>query len=202
MFKSLFPICVAASFAAGAQAATVLVPDTTIYGTDVFSGPSFVVSGNFSVTDTISVRVDGTVDLAAGSFTANAAGVIVSPPTANTGGHPGETSLSGGFPYAALLIGNSTLGYHPLFLADAASGLGNSTPPTALTTTRTLGDLFGSGVTSGTVLEFRINDINTGDNSGGFRLSALQCVPDAGSAFALLGGGLSLLGVLRRKTRV
>ena len=68
-------------FVPTASADTLTIPtDITVFGkTDVFSGPSFVVSGAFGATDWFALTADGTVDLASGRFTANAAGVIVAP---------------------------------------------------------------------------------------------------------------------------
>jgi hypothetical protein len=193
----IFAGCIAATLAASitAQGAQMSIPTTVVNGTAVFSGPSFTVSGNFGLSDFVYVEGVGTVDLAAGQFTANAAGVITAPPTANTGGHPGQTSpaLAGaplpGLPYAALLIGNSTLGFHILFPADASAGLGNPSPPTDIFSSRTIGDIFGASIANGTVLEFRVNDINTGDNSGSFTVGngpILSIPDDWGMTFSLL----------------
>jgi hypothetical protein len=38
-------------------------------------GPTFIVNGNLLDADTLSLMVNGSVDLANGSFTANAAGI-------------------------------------------------------------------------------------------------------------------------------
>ena len=194
---------VAISFGTVAHAIQLNVPTTSVTGFNVFSGPSFVVSGNFGLADIISVEAVGTVDLQFGNFTANAAGVITAPPVTNTGNNPGQTSpaLAGaplpGQPYAALLIGNTTLGFHALFPANAASGLGSPTPPTDILTTRTIGDVFGAPIANGTVLEFRINDINTVDNSGTIRvLNVNATVPDAWGTFASLLVPAALLGTL------
>ena len=181
------------------------VPNTTINGTDVFSGPSFTVSGNFGLTDFISVEATGTVDLANGAFTANAAGVITAPPLTNTGNTPGQTApalggalLTGG-PYAALLIGNATLGFHPLFPADASTGLGSASPPTDIFANRTIGDIFGATISDGTVLDLRVNDINSGDNSGAFQLSnvgGVAAVPDGWALWPSILLPLALWSVL------
>ncbi len=202
----LFLLALVLSFASAAWA-TPLTFSTpiTVNGTDVFSGPSFVVSGDFSDTDTLSLRADGLVDLASGNFMANAAGVIVAPATTNTGGHPGEVTLSGGFPYAALLIGNGSLGFFPVFPADASAGFGSPTPPSFVEiSNRTLGDIFGSGVmiANGSSLEFRINDINTGDNSGAYQLtqSDVSAVPEPTTGISL-GLGLAALAFFLRRTR-
>lgn len=85
-----------------------------------------------------------------------------------------------------------------MFPANAANGLGSLTPPTHLTVSRTIADLFGVAIADGTVLQFRINDINNGDNNGGFRLSPTT-VPEP-LTVALLAFGLGA-AALRRRTR-
>lgn len=187
------------------HADALLVPNLTVLGTNSADGmgfdnggPSFTVGQNLLGTDTLSLNVSGTVDLASGEFTANAAGIIVSPATTNTGNHPGEIAPNSGNPalnYAALLIGNSTLGFFQVFPSSAEFGLGDSTPPITLTLTdRTLADIgFTSGLISGTVLEFRVSDINFADNSGAFDISQ---VPEPGN-LALLGLSMCLIAVVR-----
>lgn len=166
----LFPMLCAATLAHGS---ILLIPSTTVLGTDSV-GPAFTVAGNFSATDTISIRASGLVDLASGNYTANAAGIIVAPATTNTGNHPGQTSPNTSEPsvnFAALLIGNTTLGFFQAFPSNAANGLGNSSPPTTLTSTATLGSIgFASGLTNGTVLHLVVSDCSGcfGDNSGSF----------------------------------
>jgi PEP-CTERM motif len=184
----------AAGAAGQAKAGLLLIPDTTVLGTDALSGPTFTVLGDYSATDFVSVRGVGTVDLASGQYTTNAAGVIVSPQTTNSGNHPGEISSGpGGFPFASVLIGNVDLGFFSLFPADATTGLGNATPPTDITVlNRTLGDLFGpgfSGITSGTILELRINDSNSVDNSGSILVSTVAAVPEPST---LAGAGIAV----------
>lgn len=198
------------------HADAVLVPNLTVLGTNSADGlgfdnggPSFTVNGNFLSTDTLSLIVSGTVDLANGEFTANAAGIIVSPNTTNTGNHPGQTALNSGnnaLNYAALLIGNSTLGFFQVFPSSVDFGLGNSSPPTTLTLTdRTLGNIgFGAGLSDGTVLEFRVSDINFADNSGAFDITQ-SAVPEP-ETLLLLGLFLCAVAVVRwrssRRTRL
>ena len=201
-----FLVCFLASTAL-LCANSLLIPSVTVLGTNSADGtgfdnggPDFTVVGDFLSTDTVSLTVSGTVDLADGEFTANAAGIIVGPSTTNTGNHPGEGAPNAGNPsvdYAALLIGNSTLGFFQLFPSSAEFGLGNSTPPTTLTLTdRTLGDIgFTSGLSNGTVLELRVSDINFADNSGAFNLSQ---VPEPGT-IVLLGFALCVVFGGRRK---
>lgn len=201
-----FLVCFLAS-AALLCANSLLIPSVTVLGTNSADGtgfdnggPDFTVVGNFLSTDTVSLTVSGTVDLASGDFTANAAGIIVSPSITNTGNTPGETAANSGNPalnYAALLIGNSTLGFFQLFPSSTEFGLGSSTPPTTLTLTdRTLGDIgFTSGLSNGTVLELRVSDINAYDNSGAFNLSQ---VPEPGT-IVLLGFALCVVFSRGRK---
>jgi hypothetical protein len=201
-------VCFLAS-AALLSADSLLIPSVTVLGTNSADGtgfdnggPDFTVVGNFSGTDTVSLTASGTVDLANGDFTANAAGIIVSPSTTNTGNHPGEVTANSGNPsvnYAALLIGNSTLGFFQLFPSSAEFGLGDSTPPTTLTLTdRTLADIgFTSGLTNGTVLELRVSDINAFDNSGAFNISQ---VPEP-ATIGLLGLCLCIVFGRRRRAQ-
>ena len=181
-----------------AQAAQLIIPNTTVLGTNVLLGPSFTVSQNFSPLDTLSVNVSGTVDIANGQFTANAAGVIVSPQTTHTGNRPGETHLVPGSilssqPVASLLIGNDTLGFFPLFSANAANGLGSSTPPTNLSLSGVaLSSIFTNegfaGITAGTTLEFRVTDGNVDSNSGAFFITSTP-EPSTILGLGLLGFG-------------
>ncbi|WP_309739199.1 PEP-CTERM sorting domain-containing protein [Chamaesiphon sp. OTE_20_metabat_361] len=157
--------------AASANAVSLTIPTTTVNGTDVFSGPSFTVTSNFLGTDTISLDVSGTVDLASGGYTVNAAGVLIQGSTFGDpagGARVGPNSIN----FGALLLGNTTIGFRQLFLTNAGNGLGNSAPQTNLSLTDvSLSSIFGSGLNSGTVLQFRVNDSDFGNNSGGFTVS-------------------------------
>jgi hypothetical protein len=176
----------------------LVIPNTTVLATDA-TGPAFTVAGTFSSSDTISITVSGLVDLASGNFTANAAGIIAAPPTTNTGNHPGETAPNLSDPavnFAALLIGNTTLGFFQLFPSDAADGLGNPAPPTTLSITETLGSIgFASGLSDGTVLHLKVSDCNGcfGDNSGSFAVGS-SSVPEPGY-FGVVGCALLLAGI-------
>ncbi|GBE75818.1 unknown protein [Microcystis aeruginosa NIES-87] len=178
------------------QAAQLIIPNTTVLGTNVFSGPTFTVSQNFLPSDTLSVNVSGTVDLAFGQFTTNAAGVIVSPQTTATGNNPGQTVAGpGGRLFGSLLIGNNTLGFFSLFSATPANGLGNANPPTNLSLSGVpLSSIFTNvgftGIANGTVLQFRINDINSFDNSGQFVITSTPASTPEPSTIL----GLGLLG--------
>ena len=197
-FASLAAVVMLGLSAGSGRAGYLVIPPTTVLGTDVFAGPSLTTSMALTAADLVTVSAAGTVDLAGGNFTANAAGVIVGPSTTNTGNSPGQTASGpGGNPYAALLIGNTGLGFFPLFVADASTGLGSPTPPTTLTETVSLGSIFGPTFTApaGTVLEFRVNDINTGDNSGAFVLSAPDASPTPVPPTLVAAGLAALVGL-------
>lgn len=178
------------------QAAQLIIPNTTVLGTNVFSGPTFTVSQNFLPSDTLSVNVSGTVDLFFGQFTANAAGVIVSPQTTATGNNPGQTVAGpAGRLFGSLLIGNNSLGFFRLFSANAANGLGSSNPPTNLSLSGVpLSSIFTNvgftGIANGTVLEFRVNDINSVGNSGQFVISSPPPSTSTPEPSTILGLGL------------
>ncbi|AOC50907.1 hypothetical protein amyaer_0154 [Microcystis aeruginosa NIES-2481] len=166
------------------QAAQLIIPNTTVFGNNVLLGPSFTVSQNFSPLDTLSVNVSGTVYLAPGTLAMNAAGIITQTTDPENVGQtitsfPGLTPILPGKPFGSLLIGNNTLGFFPLFSANAANGFGSSTPPTNLSLSGVaLSSIFTNvgftGITAGTVLEFRVNDGTDAweDNSGQFFITS------------------------------
>jgi hypothetical protein len=191
------------------QADALLIPNLTVLGTNSADGggfdnggPTFTVGQNLLGSDTLSLTVSGTVDLASGDFTANAAGIIIGPAITNTGNNPGQVDPNSDNPslnYAALLIGNSALGFFQVFPSSAEFGLGNPTPPTTLTITdETLADIgFTSGLSMGTVLELRVSDIDDYNNSGAFHVSQ---VPEPKN-IVVIGLCLCLMAVIQRRFR-
>jgi hypothetical protein len=191
-----------------ASAASLTIPTTTVNGTDVFSGPSFTVTSDFLGTDTISLNVSGTVDIALGGYTVNAAGILTQP-TASFGSRPAGDFVvrSGSTNFGALLLGNSTLGFRQLFPANIDNGAGSSTPPTNLSLNNvSLASIFGTGLNNGTVLEFRVNDSDDFNNLGTFTVSSpidrptTTAVPEPFTIIGTLIGGTAAVR-MRKKLR-
>lgn len=202
------PVVLTTAFAAvlastPVAAQPLMIPVNTVLGTDVFDGPRFTVPTALSGTTELSLTVTGLVYLQGPDrYGTNAAGVVVVPGTYGVG--DGYINISeGGFYFGSLLIGNTTLGFRQLFATTAANGFGSAAPPTTLTLTNVpLATIFGSGLAAGTVLEFRVSDVNTFDNSGRFTLSgpSIVAAPEP-STFALLTAGLAGLGTVARRRR-
>ena len=179
----------------------------TVNGTDAFSGPSFPVSTGLSSTDMLNIRITGTVCLQpSGTFCTNGSGVLL---VAGDGVAVGQDfwNTPGGSWFGSLLIGNSTLGFFPVVLPSAATGLGGVNPPLQLDVHATVGSIgFTSGIPAGSTLEFRISDFNTGDNSGSFtvrditgpRSADVSDTPEP-STIVLMATGAGLLALYRRR---
>jgi hypothetical protein len=177
---------------------------------------SFTVSGNFDQAgDTVTITGNNFATLDREGYNVNAAGVLVTPNTSGPIGGtfiaPGGATLPGGN-FGALLLGNGTLGYKQVFPANTANGLNSSSPSQALTTTVNVSSLFPSGITSGTVLQFLVNDTVFGDNSNGFTASATftnsvvvpptsTSVPEPFTVIGTLVGG-SIAIRMRRKLKL
>ena len=205
MFQLPRTIAVCAFIIASASlvsAATINFAPVTVLGTDVGSGPSIMLTGGAAPTDLFNLVVSGLVDLQGnGVYGTNAAGVIV---VAGSSG-VGQTLVNGTTNFGSLLIGNSTLGFQQIFPANAANGLGSLTPPSTLSTTVSVGSLFGGSLAPGTSLQFRISDTNTFDNFGQFSLTTLSLttadvsgVPEP-STWVLSATALALVLVFRRR---
>ncbi len=202
---------------ANANAASSTISTTTVNADNVLSGPAFTVNGDFLGTDTISLDVSGTVNLAdstSGGFIVNAAGVLTqSAPLYNL--NTGDTKLfdnTGGNKlynntastlFGSLLLGNSSLGFRQLFPANATNGFGSSNPSTNLSLVNVpLAALFGTGISNGTVLEFRTSDVNINDNVGAFTVSGSinsTAVPEPSEVLSTLAFGAIGAGCLLKR---
>jgi hypothetical protein len=180
--------------------------NTTLDSTSTTSGPTFTVNNNFAGSDTISLSVSGTPNfysVDSQGYTTNAAGVLTQ--TSNYGAI-GTTGINGtynGNNYGSLLLGNNTLGFKQLFAANAANGLGSSTPTSNLSFSNvSLSSLFGSGLSTGTILEFRVADSVGGDNLGAFTVSGsinqAEAVPEPFTIIGSLVGGTAALRMRKK----
>ena len=171
-------------------------------------GSNLTLSSPVLLTDTLTLNVTGEVFLQGnGRFGTNAAGVLTT-----EGSYPvGATFANGAFNFGELLLGNAAVGFHRLFPANAANGLGSAKPPSALSmgpaTFASLG--FGTNLAAGTVLTFIVSDTQYGDNFGSFTVSgdinsgtppppppAAVAEP---STLGLLSFGCALLGLVRAR---
>jgi len=185
------------------------IPNITVLGVDTGNGgvgPSFVVPQDFTPSDTLSIQVSGTVDVYYTSPTSghivNAAGVVVgTSPLTPYNVRPGQTyytttsHLTGLQALGALLIGNSSVGFFPLFRPTEQNGLGNSSPPTSLSLTDVpLSTVFPTlmSLKKGTVLEFRVNEApgNQANNMGNFMVGPPVC--EGRAQYDLITGTLNV----------
>lgn len=205
LYNSLLVAAAVCTLPGVVAAATINLAPAVVPGTAATGGPSFVTTTAWQPTDVIQAVVAGTVNFdstGAGNFNAdwNAAGVVVKSFTSALSVGGTSSFVSQG--WLVLTLGNPILGYFPLFEVSAANGFGSSAPPISLNLSRSVGSIFTSlgtdSLPAGTLLQYRIYDTPTGDNTGAFTVSA---VPEP-SAIALLSvGGLLLAGIARRKRR-
>jgi hypothetical protein len=215
--KLCFGLLAASSIAlatSSANAASFSIPSTTVNGISSFdgtnilvSGPSFTVTNNFLSTDTISLNISGIVNLDFNhnpGYTVNAAGIttdlseIYGIPVAKGSNYSNNGT---GFDSGALLLGNSTLGYHQLLAANSANGLGSSNPPTNISLSNvSLASIFGSGLTSGTVLQFQIADTDFNNNNGAFAVSGSidTAVPEPFTIIGTFVGGTAAVRMRKK----
>jgi hypothetical protein len=160
------------SQAAPATAATFTKTATVDALTPESTAPTFTVVGDFLATDTFTINATNFVTLDTFGYNTNAAGIL----TAASGGDPAGSfatpptsgAPANGVPYGALLVGNGSIGFAKLFLANVANGLGSSSPATSLSASGNVGSLFAAGIPDGTVLQFLVNDTVYRDNGGSF----------------------------------
>jgi hypothetical protein len=203
IMKILSLLAVVLAYEITTFAGTISIPSTTVNGTDVFSGPTLTLTSQVNPTDTLTLTTSGQVFLqGASAYGTNPAGVVTTAGTTGVGG----SSANGSTTFGALLFGNSTFGFVQVYPTNAADGLGSLTPPSSLTVAAvsfsSLG--FSTAMPSGTVLQFRVSDINTGDNFGSFTVSGsintASGVPEP-SSVAMVLAGLAALGGFRYRRR-
>ena len=172
------------------QPASLVIGSQTVSATEA-AGVSFNVTGDLIASDTIALTVEGQIGIGkindnAASQQVNAAGVFTAP-------DPGGCELSPNslVPTACagtLLIGNDSIGYFPLFAANAANGAGPPLGPIPVSLSLNsvpLSSIFGPDIVlaDGTTLILKVNDSSWDDNSGSFQILA-SCAFGLGTAGA------------------
>lgn len=168
-------------------------------------GVSFTIAQDYGLNDTMTFFSDGFVDyIPSGGAALNGAGVGLSPVNvgqAATRVDPSGRVLNNG----GLALWNSDFGAVRMFIPDASHGLGSATPPTAVSTTRTVADIFSevsnfSGLTAGQEFHILPVDSNTA-NSGSYQVDvSIQSIPEP-SAGILATLALGAIGVMRRRRK-
>lgn len=154
--------------------------DLDFYGPTSFTlnGTGNVVTvsfpGDLDADDEITMQAVGECDAIGGSYTTNAAGIVMAP-TFNgfvAGDGPADGNGPNGTNVGACAIGIYGPGVdrRNFFSRIAANGLGDSTPTDDVTETVRLGDLFTDPEidTLGSEFNLRVVDSSYGDNSGSF----------------------------------
>lgn len=194
--------------AASGSANSISLPGGTLAVPGISTtGTSFVYSGTLTQSDTLSLVESNFPCLQAGSaYCTNGAGVVT---VAGTTGVGGTSTFSGTFNgtastwnFGSLLLEISGEGAVQLFPANAADGLGSSSPPGSLTLSST--SLASLGLPSFSVanptLTFIVADTIYSDNSGQFTLTQ-TAVPEPSTSFLMALTLLGLAAVARRLAR-
>lgn len=196
---------------------TVTVPNSPSLGPTGIAVPvSGTVNGasvlSFSTSDTAFLQNTCGTDCNTGTpqYGVNPSGVIVV--AGQAGGPPpavGNANLAPGsnFDYGALLVSFNSGPYIQLFPANAANGLGSTTPPTSLSFSGSLSSLFGNiGTVTNPTLTFEIEDTDYNNNAGDFALNNFNVtlaspttVPEPASLTLLVAGVLGLGLAVRPK---
>jgi hypothetical protein len=199
--------------AASCYGAAIQLPGGTlvIAGTNG-TGASFVYNGTLTPNDTISFTQTGSPCLqAGGAYCTNGAGVVT---RAGSSGVGAATSFSatynnsfGVWNYGAVLMTITGLGAQQVFQANAANGLGSSTPPTTLTlpptTLGALGFTDFSSVVNPTITFVFADDLYS-DNTGSITLTQGSSPPPgtpAPSTWILIVCGLIAVSLVAPRLR-
>ena len=196
---SLTTAGVASAIALSTTGASAVILANTTINTTVGVGGISTVNGAFTGSDTIVLNASGTVDnIGSGSpdlYTTNAAGIVT---VSSIGFQPGDFSLNGFglFNSGALLVGNTTIGFKQAFASNSSNGLlRNPNTITNITRTTTLTDLFGSGFTTASSLEFKIEPFFTGETAtAGSLISSVPSFASSPNVYTLTGSISSAAG--------
>lgn len=193
-----------------AAAGTITLPSGSVTVPSTEGGTTVSLSGTYSATDRVTFSVSGIVylqntvpdspDTGIGEYGVNAAGVVVV-----AGAFPGESpgttyvipadNTYAGYVNGALLVSLNGGPATAIFSADAATGLGDSSPPTTLVFSGLASALFGNfGTVTNPSITFVVADDLYSDNTGSFTVSSV--VPEP-SAWALTLIGFAGLGLVR-----
>jgi hypothetical protein len=178
---------------APASAASIAFGTTTVDAVNSANTFSFTVNSDYAADDQIVLNAEGLVNLSSNnSYVTNAAGVLAqAAPT--YGLAAGDSSLApNSINYGALLIGNDTLGFFNVFPNTTVANPSFS---------GTLASVFGSGLTNGTQIFFKVNDTDYLDNTGSFAVSGSinsTVVPEPFTIVGTLVGGTAAVRMRKK----
>ncbi|MBS2037498.1 hypothetical protein JST97_21090 [bacterium] len=189
MYRRLLTALIVLVASIGAQAVSIIAP---VMATDYANSPTpvgytYTLTQNYLATDAFSFTASGEINIATADpfgfgYWINAAGVTTHSQNTLGGFHGfGYTDSSGPFgtSYGSILVSaNNFATATQVFLADASNGLGAAGAVTSVSRTATFADIFGGGLAAGTVLNFRVSDVNNNDNAGQFTLTGFLGAPD------------------------
>ena len=181
--KTLLPFVL---LSAGTFAQSIVVPGTLTVPAISSTGTGFTYSGTLTQNATIHLTVAGAAcEQAGGVYCTNASGVLTVAGSSAVGAATSFTGSIGGFSgtynYGSLIMTISGVGSVQLFAANAAHGLGSSTPPGTLalnsTSLSALG--FPNFSVSNPTITFTNADTLYTDNSGSFSVTSAASLPSA-----------------------
>jgi hypothetical protein len=166
-------------------------------------GISFTFTGTLTQNDFIDLVETGNPCLQSGpAYCVNGAGVVTTAGSSPVGDATTFLGIFNGisntWTFGSLQIEIPGVGTEPVFLPNAANGLGSSTPPLSLATATSLASLgFGSFSVTSPTITFALADTIYGDNSGSF---VLDQAPEP-STLLLVAPVILLFGCFRRRAQ-
>jgi hypothetical protein len=178
---------------AGANASAI---SGTIINTNVGLGNGVPLSqtftGVFSASDTLTLNASGTINTFAPfgeTLVTNAAGIS----TIESDIGPGATTnTSSPFNVGSLLISNDNINFQQVFASSEENGFGSEAPLENLSRTATLADIFGSGFTTASSLQFKVEPYTF--SSGGGDAATVGGLNSSGGSFASVPNVYTLTG--------